>query len=154
MHREHLQSAQAGWSLLEVCASVLFGTGLLVLVLRLMVSLWMGEIRWGAAAETFAMWSNVHRVLEQDAHAAVGAGVVWNALSLTLADGTVYRYAVNGSAQLVRTRNGGGTAVLASGVRSVVPVIQGGIVTFTVTFTNGDTRTMTVCTLIGAGSSP
>lgn len=118
--------------------------------MRLFTSLWLAQNALLDKAEVDAMWASIHRVVAIDAHGATHSGTLWGTLTLTEADGTAYRYLTNSSQQFVRVRTGGGTAVIATGVRSAAVAIDTGMVTLTVTFRDGETREMSVCTLTKA----
>lgn len=117
--------------------------------LRFLLSAWMGEDALIAKSEVDAMWASIHRVVCEDAHAATKAGTLWGSLTLTEVNGTSYRYLVNSSHQFVRIRTGGGTAVVGVHVRQAAVSVVKNLVTLQITFTDGETREMTVCTLTG-----
>ena len=96
------------------------------------------------------MWSSAHRVLSTDVHAAASANLLYGSLVLTEADGTTYRYLANSTGQLVRIQTGGGTAVIAAMVQSVTFTVDHSEVRVALTFSDGTTREMTLCTLAGA----
>lgn len=118
-----------------------------------MVSLWRAENRLTSAGEVEAMWASAHRVLAIDAHAATSATLLYDSLLLTEADGITYRYLANSRGQLVRIQTGGGTAVIATMVQSVAFKVLVGEIHASITFTDGETRDLTLCTLSGAVSS-
>lgn len=119
--------------------------------MRLFTSLWMAQNALLDKAEIDAMWASIHRVVSMDIHGATQTGTLSETLTLTEADGTTYRYLTNSSRQFVRVRTGGGTAVIATGVQRAGVTIGSGVVTLTVTFRDGETREMSVCTLAKAG---
>ncbi|WP_274436634.1 PulJ/GspJ family protein [Alicyclobacillus sp. ALC3] len=146
-------SSREGFTLIEVSLALVLSTIVLALSTSLMVSLWRAENRLTSAGEVEAMWASAHRVLATDAHAATSATLRFESLMLTEADGITYRYLANNRGQLVRIETGGGTAVIATMVQSVAFQVLLGEVHASITFTDGETREMTLCTLSGAVSS-
>jgi hypothetical protein len=118
-------------------------------LLRVWLSLWLGETHWLDSLETDVMWDSASRMLQQDVHAAVQASAVNGQLRLTVADGTSYSYVRNGTGQLVRVRSGGGTAVAAVGVQDFEASVSGGLVTVHALFGNGDQHQLQAAMLTG-----
>jgi hypothetical protein len=99
-------------------------------------------------SETSAMWTNMSRVLTQDVHSATGLSVIFGTLNVSLANGTSYRYVVNGNHQFVRIQSGGGTSVIAAGVSSVqVNLLSPVALLVSVTFTDGTVHSLTIASL-------
>lgn len=142
-----------GFTLIEVCVALVLATVVLSLSTSLLLSQWRAEDRLLSRGEVEAMWASAHRVLTTDAHAAVAANLLYGSLVLTEANGISYRYLSNSAGQLVRIQAGGGTAVIATMVKSIVFTVGTGEVHAAITFTDGDTREMNICTLAGAASS-
>lgn len=126
-----------GFSLLEVVFSLGLAAVVLTTSLHLTVVLLNGTNHWLGVLETSFMSSNVQRVLAQDVHRAATTTVLSNQLVLTTLDGTTFRYMVNSSGQFVRVQTGGGTAVIAEGIREVVVTAQPSYVQFEVKYGSG-----------------
>lgn len=137
------------FSLWEAILSLVLATVVLTGIIRLWISLGEGATQLDARSEEMVMCESVRRVVSTDAHAAVRTGIVWGSLWMTLADGTTYRYVLNHNGQYVRDRNGGGSAVLAVGIKSAFIATYPGAISLTVTAFGGMTRTMQIATLSG-----
>jgi hypothetical protein len=122
---------------------------LLTTLVRVWLSLWLGEVRLLDGFETDAMWMSAGRMLQHDIHAATEASAGNGQLQLTLADGTVYVYQKNSNGQLVRVRTGGGTAVAAAGVQGFQAGLTGRLVWVRIDFVNGNEHMMEVGLLTG-----
>ncbi|MBX6352905.1 MAG: hypothetical protein IRZ10_06175 [Thermoflavifilum sp.] len=125
-----------GFSLVEVCVAAALSALLVVALLPVWTDVWQFSAMILGDSEADAVRLSIHRVLQQDAHAAVSASAANGVLHLTLVDGTVYTYQVNASRQLVRVRTGGGTAVIGVDVRAFEPTCQGNTVTVRVSVAN------------------
>ncbi len=77
-----------------------------------------GADRVDQVAEDWAVLDSVRRVTLEDVHAAVGASALSGTLMLREMSGAIYTYYLNSNHQLVRVKAGGGTAVIATGVRA------------------------------------
>ncbi|MDQ0188336.1 hypothetical protein JI721_15460 [Alicyclobacillus cycloheptanicus] len=125
------------------------GTIVVTLCVHAFLSLWLAQNAVLQRSEDDAMWASLSRVLRIDGHAAAEATLSFGGLNLQEADGTGYRYEVNKSGQYVRIESGGGTSVIAVDVRSVTVQQSGGTVHLQVTFQDGTTKELFVCTLAG-----
>jgi hypothetical protein len=128
--------------------AVLLSTFVISLGLRLFLALQTAESKYLTMSESSAMWINLSRVLAQDVHAATGVSVVFGNLNVTLANGTSYRYVVNGNHQCVRIQSGGGTSVIAAGVSSVQVTPLSPVAVFvSAVFTDGSVHSLTLASL-------
>ncbi|MBF8378731.1 hypothetical protein IW967_12785 [Alicyclobacillus mali] len=82
------------------------------------IALLRGAGRVSQAAEDWAVLDSVRRVTTEDGHAATSASAWGQSLVFREVSGAIYTYYLNSNHQLVRVRAGGGTAVIATGVRA------------------------------------
>jgi len=141
-----------GFSVLEVAISILLMAVVTTTTLRVSLSMWQASNRWLQILETDTMSANFQRVLAQDVHGAARVEVISGQLVLTTLTGTLYRYALNGSRQYVRIRNGGGTSVIAEGISSVMVGTEPVAVDFHVVFQSGPVEDFTYAILVGGSA--
>lgn len=148
-----IRGTKTGFSLLEIVTAFWLGTLLMLGLLRILMSVWMGSDRILQHLEAGAAWSQLQRVVATDVHGATGVAIVLGSLQVTEADGTVYRYVLNRASQVVRIQQGGGTAVVATAVQYMDVVLIGSMVRFTAQVTDGSVHTLFATALQGWGAS-
>ncbi|MCL6516173.1 hypothetical protein [Alicyclobacillus sp.] len=134
-------------SVISLIASVALASGLLHLW-------WIGlhGVRAAQARiEADAEWWNAWRSVSADIHGATEVQSGPGTMTLTTADGRVYRYSVNAQGQWVRTALSGGTSVLAVAVASVSCEPDASGVKIRVVYRDGVVRQGYAVTLKGAG---
>jgi hypothetical protein len=146
-HFKSLCHAEAGSFVFEVLLSLSLGLLLLSMVFETIAALTTGAHTLLHQHETAAMWNNANRVLREDVHAAHTMDAKPGGLTIWEANGKVFRYAVNGSSQLVRTQAGGGTAVVAVGVSALDCSAEKRVLTVRLVFQDGFSGTLVVGTL-------
>ncbi|WP_198849770.1 hypothetical protein [Alicyclobacillus sp. SO9] len=100
------------------------------------LTLWQGYTGSDRHVQTLIMGISLRRSLTQDIHAASKVGMGRTSFTLWV-NGDTYRYYVNSNGQCVRVRIGGGTTVLADGVRTLTAEDRGRVLQITVHFRNG-----------------
>lgn len=116
--------------------------------LRLALNFWFGQSRWMTVTEQMAMFNSAQRIVREDVHAATSIGTIGEQLVLSTAGGIAYRYFVNAEGQYVRVQNGGGTTILAAGVRAVQVSSDAGTADLLVTFQSGQRYEIYVSSLV------
>jgi len=113
-------------------------TALLLLAMgEVLLTFWKGYNALESRVDTEVVGIAMERTWSQDIHSSVVVNLSASTVALTLVDGTQFRYWVNTDGQLVRVQNGGGTSVLAVGVKSIRPQLQNGELVCSVLFDNG-----------------
>ncbi|KPV43243.1 hypothetical protein [Alicyclobacillus ferrooxydans] len=110
--------------MVEAMFNLTIGALLVALVCEVVVALVAGQREIYQRLDTNAMWNSAARVVREDVHSAKTVQSVPGGMDVSEADGRVYRYQVNTSAELVRTQVGGGTSVLAVGVQAMAASVD------------------------------
>ena len=147
IHRKARDGADRGLSVAEAIIG-LFGTALMLTVtMKVLFTSWVGCNAVTSRLEVDAAWLQMERVVEADLHSSTITTLSNGALSVSTVNGKSYRYLVNSNHELVRVEQGGGAAVVASGIISFHALSESGLVHVFATFADGGSRELTVAPL-------
>ena len=147
IRRKVRDGADGGLSVAEATIG-LFGTALMLTVtMKVLFTSWVGCNAVTSRLEVDAAWLQMERVVEADLHSSTITTLSNGALSVSTVNGKSYRYLVNSNHELVRVEQGGGAAVVASGMISFHALSESGLVHVFATFADGVSRELTVAPL-------
>lgn len=125
-----------GFSLLEIMAALALSSLVVAVTMQFVLSVWKMYVAEDRHVQYSAIALTMKRAWLQDIHGAVEEVAEPSELTLIMANRTEYRYYLNHRGQIIRVQSGGGTTVLAVGVKKLLISAQFGQVMCTVTFQN------------------
>lgn len=137
------------FSLVEVMISFFVSTIIISLMMRFLLTTYMSLTIVAGREEGLAMLDNARRVILEDVHASTKQTIHNGALQLQFQNGVQYVYTLSRNHQLIRTRLGGGTAVLAIHLASVSFVIEPLMVRIHMALDSGEAEDDAFATLSG-----